>query len=298
MIGRGGLLIEGLVGVSIELIACRADIAFIEKTQPDATKLAGYIRDLCALPPMPAAADQIDLSERLAYLDTVMAVDRQGLSAFTSIRSGDNISRPPPDGMLTGIDWNPGLESANRWYDLIVDALRQKNRGLRNQKLNELEAELGLLQSSFLGGAGQTALHEPSLPASTRGKVVGEFFLTALFPAGRKIQDAHDRSLQTLSNVITAFALAAYHRDNGRYPDRLDVLAPKYLKEVPRDLFSGNALIYRPALKGYLLYSVGPNGKDDGGHGPEDKPEGDDIVVRMPVPPLNAATRTGSIAIQ
>ena len=33
----------------------------------------------------------------------------------------------------------------------------------------------------------------------------------------------------------------------------------------PQDIFSGGALHYKPQADGYLLYSVGPNGIDDGG---------------------------------
>ena len=54
----------------------------------------------------------------------------------------------------------------------------------------------------------------------------------------------------------------------------------------PGDLFSGQALIYKPAEKGYLFYSVGVNGKDDEGRWYNDKPSGDDPGVRMPLPPL------------
>ena len=46
------------------------------------------------------------------------------------------------------------------------------------------------------------------------------------------------------------------------------------------------AMIYRPAEKGYLLYSVGVNGLDDGGRSYGDDPPGDDLVVRMPQPAL------------
>jgi hypothetical protein len=38
--------------------------------------------------------------------------------------------------------------------------------------------------------------------------------------------------------------------------------------------------------KGYLLYSVGVNGKDDGGRQFDDDPPGDDLSVRMPLPEL------------
>jgi hypothetical protein len=61
-------------------------------------------------------------------------------------------------------------------------------------------------------------------------------------------------------------------------------LAPKYLKEIPIDLFSGKPLIFHSFPSGYTLYSVGVNGKDDGGQGYNDNPRGDDIVIRMPLP--------------
>jgi hypothetical protein len=85
-----------------------------------------------------------------------------------------------------------------------------------------------------------------------------------------------------------AFALAAYRREHGRYPEKLDALAPQYLATIPGDLFSGKALIYRSAANGYLFYSVGINGKDDGGRGYDDDPPGDDLNVRMPLPALKS----------
>ena len=54
----------------------------------------------------------------------------------------------------------------------------------------------------------------------------------------------------------------------------------------PGDVFSGKALVYRPADKGYLVYSVGANGKDEGGRWTDDDPPGDDLRVRMPLPEL------------
>ena len=90
-----------------------------------------------------------------------------------------------------------------------------------------------------------------------------------------------------------AFALAAYRADHGHYPEKLGELAPKYLAAVPDDLFSGKALIYRTEGKGYLLYSVGANGRDDGGRWIDDDPPGDDLRVRMPLPEPKAKKSAG-----
>ena len=98
-----------------------------------------------------------------------------------------------------------------------------------------------------------------------------------------------DRSEQVHRNLRIAFALAAYHSDNNRYPAKLNDLAPKYLAAVPDDLFSGKPLIYRVTDKGYLFYSVGINGKDEEGRSLDDDPAGDDLPVRMPLPELKRA---------
>ena len=55
------------------------------------------------------------------------------------------------------------------------------------------------------------------------------------------------------------------------------------------DLFAGRPLVYRPSGAGYLLYSVGVNGKDEGGRWTDDDPPGDDLRVRMPLPDLKPA---------
>jgi hypothetical protein len=40
---------------------------------------------------------------------------------------------------------------------------------------------------------------------------------------------------------------------------------PTYLAAVPTDPFDGQPLRYKKLAKGYIVYSVGENGKDDGG---------------------------------
>ena len=83
------------------------------------------------------------------------------------------------------------------------------------------------------------------------------------------------------------FALAAYRADRGSYPAKLAQLSPQYIAKLPKDIFNHDAeLQYRLEGEGYRLYSVGLNGKDDGGNTQEDDASGkkgwDDIVVRVP----------------
>ena len=63
-----------------------------------------------------------------------------------------------------------------------------------------------------------------------------------------------------------ACALERYRLAHGQYPDALEALVPAFTAEVPADLMSGNALVYRrDSPQSYLLYSVGRNLADDGG---------------------------------
>jgi len=61
-------------------------------------------------------------------------------------------------------------------------------------------------------------------------------------------------------------ALSRYRLDHGRYPERLSLLAPKYLPQTPIDLFADQPFRYRPdEARGYFLYSVAEDGVDNGG---------------------------------
>jgi hypothetical protein len=61
------------------------------------------------------------------------------------------------------------------------------------------------------------------------------------------------------------FALRAYQKKHGEFPQCLAVLAPEELPEVPGDPFTSGPLIYRNAVDGFVLYSVGRDGIDNGG---------------------------------
>ena len=66
--------------------------------------------------------------------------------------------------------------------------------------------------------------------------------------------------------VVTAIALKRYQLKRGNYPPNLDSLIPEFVSTVPLDPVDGQLLRYRRNAEGtFLLYSVGDNGKDDGG---------------------------------
>ncbi len=284
LVARGATLIEFLVGVAIDGSACRADLAFLERTKPDAERIKSCLRDLRRLPAIPGLADKVDLAERFGFLETVALVNRDGSRVLEDLAGGAgkefaNLG----ERALRNVDWDPALRTVNRWHDRLAAAMRENDRATRAKKLRQADTDIRNLKAEVSDIGTLAVLLDEKESAQTRGKLLGDLLITLLLPAVGKVQQAADRAEQIQDNLTVAFALEAYRREQGGYPKTLDALAPRYLPAVPRDQFSGKELIYRPAAAGYLLYSVGVNGKDEGGRGYEDQPPGDDLSVRMPL---------------
>ena len=72
----------------------------------------------------------------------------------------------------------------------------------------------------------------------------------------------------TTSNdmLLLRLALRAYIVEHGVAPAKLSALVPGYLKHIPADVYSdGKPLFYTPQGGTYKLWSVGPDGVNDGG---------------------------------
>jgi type II secretory pathway pseudopilin PulG len=71
-----------------------------------------------------------------------------------------------------------------------------------------------------------------------------------------------------LAQVRTAQAALAVERFrlvHGQLPENLNELVPQFLSAVPVDPFDGQPLRYHRLGKGYVIYSIGRDGLDDGG---------------------------------
>jgi hypothetical protein len=290
LVGRGGTLIEGLVGVAIDGIASRADLAFLDAGKLDANQLKKRLADLQDLPPMALMADKMNLTELFTFLETVMILDREGVGYLETLSTVQPDKEDPWGKLFTSvfladIQWDTALCNINQTYNRMSTAMRLKDRGLRERHMELIEMDIRELKATLVNmdEIARTIVGAKNI-AEGKGKYLGDMMICLLVPATRKVQYAADRTEQNQYNLHIAFALAAYKSDNGKYPRMLDALTPKYLTTVPQDLFSGKALIYRPSENGYLLYSVGVNGRDDDGRSFDDDPPGDDLPVRMPLP--------------
>jgi type II secretory pathway pseudopilin PulG len=82
---------------------------------------------------------------------------------------------------------------------------------------------------------------------------------------------------QTLANeAFLACGLERYRLAHGQYPETLEALVPQFAEKVPHDIVGGQPLRYSRTADGrFELYSLGWNGKDDGGAPGKTTAEGD-----------------------
>lgn len=95
----------------------------------------------------------------------------------------------------------------------------------------------------------------------------------------------------TLHHARLAIALERHWLRHRAYPERLDALVPAFLDRLPHDLFDGQPMRYRrEGEQGFVLWSIGFDGKDDSAAPLLPKPSGTthvgeetgDLVWRYP----------------
>ncbi len=91
----------------------------------------------------------------------------------------------------------------------------------------------------------------------------------ALLPVMFTVPDKVCRGQAVVNLARTGVALERYRLANGRYPARLEDLAPRFLEKPLADPYDGCPLRYRLEADGaFTLYSVGTNLADEGGQRP------------------------------
>jgi hypothetical protein len=84
----------------------------------------------------------------------------------------------------------------------------------------------------------------------------------------------------------TSLAIQRYRLAYACLPDTLNPLVPDYLAAIPQDPFDGAPLRYKRLERGFMVYSVGEDGHDDGGkkepqRGKKKQGETFDLVFRV-----------------
>ena len=170
----------------------------------------------------------------------------------------------PLQAMVSGdfvpLDTEPG-EAPPTWYDRLTSPFFFQDRARcwgpdlfayysRLEQTDELPAHL----------------RQPILDKMAKEVYRGTNVMLLGFPALAKIGEACSRIQAALRCEATALAAERYRREHGAWPQSLDLLSPDLIASVPNDPFTGDPLIYRRLPDSVVIYSVGLDGKDDGGN--------------------------------
>ena len=290
---QGSTLVDGLVAITIEAMAQAGDRALLQHAKLTAEQIAKMRDDLDKLPHLFKMVDRLDVAERFTFLDCTSMIAREGPTGMNKLMGGGTAKETGIMESLmnslakSSIDWDIILRMGNSWYDRLVAAGSKPTRAERLKAIGKLDNDLREMAKSAKDPT-SIALSLLGNPRTAISERIGQIQIALLLPASSAVQEAEDRTTMQSEMNKLAFALAAYHVDQGSYPARLADLVPKYVKVVPKDIFNNDAdLHYTQEGDGYLLYSVGSNGKDDGGRSYDDRKNGedwDDLTVRMSSP--------------
>ncbi len=280
------------MGLSIDGTACAGDLALAQSGKLNSRQAAFLQDELRKLPPMTGVVDRIDVAERIMFLDSAGFVAAGGPDALVKFYPEYSEEIPQGEPVLVtlfrpafkSIDWNTVLRVCNDHFEHIKQACQNPSIDERRKAVEAIDREFNTMSAEF---ASLKSFDNSKLTGESSGVYLGHIMAKVLIwkltPAFNAALPAEGRAQVRGDLSQLALALAGYRSDSGQYPDRLDALAPKYIPELPKDRFTDAAdYIYKTDGKGYILYSVGPDGKDDGGRGPDDEPEGDDIAIHTP----------------
>jgi hypothetical protein len=105
-------------------------------------------------------------------------------------------------------------------------------------------------------------------------------FASLLIPRIDGLVREIDRQKAGLAGAQLLLGLVAYRNRFGSYPASLDVLKSRLNWQIPQDPFSGKGFVYHRKGRGFMLYSIGGDLKDD--HGLEGyRGESGDIVWKL-----------------
>jgi hypothetical protein len=265
--GQSPAAVDSLKADTIEMGSLYYDRTLLHYVKLSAAQRARILGDLSQLSSLPNIADKCDLGQRYECLSWALRSMHDGLGslketlayeadfAFVEIQRA---AKTTLELIGTGkTDWNVVLRTINSCFDDLVRAQRLPKWPARIRAIRAFRDNLIARAAAAFEHRGQSN--------EAYSQRVGLAFVFSLHREDYSLTVAQDRAAMELELVKVALVLDQYHADHGAYPASLVELTPKYVSTIPRDIFNEADLHYRRDGHGYLLYSVGPNGKDDGG---------------------------------
>jgi hypothetical protein len=203
-----------------------------------------------------------------------------------------------PPHALENLPYGEEMLGAVRLYVIYPIWQFAFSHGDEKHLLEESQAMIDSARAS-ISGKSATLVRSLENRLSDKEKPGGEYrswryFVTGLFmPANVKAAGRAFRVKTQCNIAVAAIALRRYQLRHKKYPNNLGELVPEFVSEVPVDYMDGKPLRYRLDGDQFVLWSIGLDGKDDGG-APNSKPsfgwlQGLDDVWPQPASPAEAA---------
>jgi hypothetical protein len=278
-VGSEPILISNLVGIALDAMA----LSVVAEILPTLTPAEAPLLDDPALRDLVASTPSI--------VRAINGEEAFGLSTFANFADGREGIRDM--GRLSG-DPNVAVLPQEELFSILTEPLSAVWRAFI------LPSDIASYRRRFQGyrqlvtGAVDQSRTWPEMQKQIDG-IEAEIRRTG--PDGflsRLIAPATDAVLRSQCNSVArhraAEVLLAATRErlaSGTLPESIDALVPARLPSVPRDPFTADApLRLKATPEEVLVWSVGPDGEDDGGphkDGEEHEAGHDDIGLRMPV---------------
>jgi len=272
LVGQGQCLVEMLVSITIEGMAEDLDVAILRSNRLTKAQCKQFAADLRGLPPLPDLVHIVDVFERCSLLDAILSTADKGAKSLTAENAKGGFHRLLArfDAANHG-DWDDALLLANQFFDEFVSAASKPSFAERQRGEQTWDAHVHQQNSAIQRGE----------TGDDRSKRAVKKLPLMLLPAMLQAAEPRERISQRLELLQVAFALAAYRADQGAYPPKLAELVGGYTSRIPSDMFNGRPLHYEAKDGGFVLYSVGPSLRDDGGRDHDSDPPGDNIAIRV-----------------
>ena len=250
-------LIELLVSMAIENMACRATVALLSDDRLTEGQARQILTLLTVLPRTSRVADAVDHIERLTILDAVLTARVYGPDVLTA-GGGTNNTMPWKD--AKNVDWNIVLSDINVDFDHLVAASPAAWVD-RTAACDRFETDCTFVRRSFdLSGL---LLH--FIDRKTRSHMMADIFARLMMPALSAASEAEARVDTQLDLVRLAAAPAVYRAQHHAYPESLAALAPEIFPTAGRPLSREAFHLPARTRRLFALNTAGPNGQDDGG---------------------------------
>jgi len=253
-------LIEQLVGIAIEALSVRTIRDIVGQYEIDSTILADFQRDFEQI----IADENFTISLKAEKLFMYDEIQR----CFTSDRIGKGHLYLPRFRKISDLTGGYGNEEGVG--DLIVAALYSApylfGHPNKEETLKSVNEFYDYCEQLSLKTAVQRHEESDSIDDKFKELLGDNIFLDTLVPAVRRVIEIGNRLPTDVGATLTMIAIFRYKSDTGRYPQNLNQLVTAgFLKPLPIDSYSDKPLSYKKTEDNFILYSIGPDFKDDGG---------------------------------